>query len=132
MVVPPLVAATLVVALGIMVSMMTGVSPLHLVRWFPGRCIIGLVALIFPLGTHLFLRFRVLFVGPMKSSVQLQPQGTWESVKGRENLVALPVHCAEPRRAADCLQPALVPRSSFRQQLTPSVRRFIFDLRGTT
>ena len=28
----------------------------------------------------------------------------------------------EPRRAADCLQRTLVPRSRFRQQLTPSVR----------
>jgi hypothetical protein len=50
-VVPPLVAATLVFALGIIVVIVTGVSPLHLLWWFPCSFIIGLVVLVFPLGT---------------------------------------------------------------------------------
>ena len=49
-VVPPLVAATLVFALGIIVVIMTGVSPLHLLWWFPCSFIVGLVMLVFPLG----------------------------------------------------------------------------------
>jgi hypothetical protein len=59
-VVPPMVAATLVFAFGILVVIVTGVSPLHLVWWFPGSFIIGLVVLVFPWGTPLLLRFLVL------------------------------------------------------------------------
>ena len=74
MVVPPFVAATLVFALGIVAVIVTDVSPLHLLWWFPCSFIIGLVALVFPLGTHLLLRFLVLLVGPIEGSVLPQPQ----------------------------------------------------------
>jgi hypothetical protein len=65
-VVPPLVAATLVFALGIIVVIMTGVSPLHLLWWFPCSFVVGFAVLVFPLGTHLLLRFLVLFAGSME------------------------------------------------------------------
>lgn len=83
MVVPPLVAATLVFALAIIVSSMTSVSPLHLVWWVPCSFIIGLVALIFLLGTRLPFRFLVLFVGPMEGSVRPQRQGGRDARVGR-------------------------------------------------
>ena len=81
MVVPPLVAATLVFALGIIVVIVTGVSPLHLVWWFPCSFIIGLVVLVFPLGTHLLLRFLVLLAGSIESSEPPQPQA-WRDARG--------------------------------------------------
>jgi hypothetical protein len=80
-VVPPLVAATLVFALGIIVITVTGVSPLHLVWWFPCSFIIGLVVLVFPLGTPLLLRFLVLLAGPMESSERPHPQA-WREARG--------------------------------------------------
>ena len=42
--------------LEIIVIIITNVSPLHLVWWFPCSVIIGLVALLFPLRTHLLRR----------------------------------------------------------------------------
>jgi len=81
MVVPPLVAATLVFALGIIVVIVTGVSPLHLVWWFPCSFIIGLVVLVFPLGTHLLLRFLVLLAGSRESREIPQPQA-WRDARG--------------------------------------------------
>jgi len=80
-VVPPLVAATLVFALGIIVVIVTGVSPLHLVWWFPCSFIIGLVVLVFPLGTHLLLRFLVLLAGSIESSELPHPQA-WRDARG--------------------------------------------------
>ena len=80
-VVPPIVAATLVFALGIIVVIVIGVSPLHLVWWFPCSFIIGLVMLVFPLGTHLLLRFLVLFAGSIESSELPQPQA-WRDARG--------------------------------------------------
>jgi len=81
MVVPPLVAATLVFALGTIVVIVTGVSPLHLVWGFPCSFIIGLVVLVFPLGTHLLLRFLVLLAGSIESSEPPQPQA-WRDARG--------------------------------------------------
>jgi hypothetical protein len=81
MVVPPLVAATLIFALGSIVVIVTGVSPLHLLWWFPCSFIVGLVVLVFPLGTHLLLRFLVLFAGSMESSERPQPQA-WRDARG--------------------------------------------------
>ena len=83
MVVPPMVAATLVFALGIIVVIVTGVSPLHLVWWFPCSFIIGLVVLVFPLGTHLLLRFLVLLAGSLESSALPQPQAGRAARGGR-------------------------------------------------
>lgn len=54
-VVPPHVAATLIFALCIVVVMLTGVSPLHLVWLFPCSFIMGIVVLLFPLGTKLII-----------------------------------------------------------------------------
>ena len=54
-VVPPFVTATLVFALCIVVVMLTGVSPLHLVWLFPVSFLVGLVLLVFPLGTKLII-----------------------------------------------------------------------------
>ncbi len=96
-VVPPLVAATLIFALGIIVVIVTGVSPLHLVWWFPCSFIIGLVVLVFPLGTHLLLRFLVLLAGSMERSEFPQPQ-TWRDTKGGRGK-SKPRHSARaPRR----------------------------------
>jgi hypothetical protein len=69
-VVPPFVAATLVFALCIVVVLLTGVSPLHLLWLFPVSFLIGLVLLIFPLGTKLFILFMGLLVGRLESSSQ--------------------------------------------------------------
>ena len=91
-VVPPFVAATLVFALGIIVVIVTGVSPLHLLWWFPCSFIIGLVVLMFPLGTHLLLRFLVLLAGAMESSERPQPQA-WRDVRGGRGQ-------SKPRRSA--------------------------------
>lgn len=55
--IPPLIAGTLVFALGIIAVIVTGVSPLHLVWWFPCSFIVGLAVLLFPLGTRLLLGF---------------------------------------------------------------------------
>jgi hypothetical protein len=71
--IPPLVAGTLVFALGIIVVMVTGVSPLHLVWWFPCSFIVGLAGLLFPLGTRLLFGFLVLLAMPMKHSGLRQP-----------------------------------------------------------
>jgi len=83
MVVPPLVAATLVFALGLIVVIVTGVSPLHLIWWFPCSFIMGLVVLVFPLGTRLLLRFLVLLAGSMESSEPPQPQAWRDARSGR-------------------------------------------------
>lgn len=72
-VIPPLMAGTLVFALGILVVMVTRVSPLHLVWWFPCSFVVGLAALLFPLGTRLLLSFLVLLAMPMERSVPIQP-----------------------------------------------------------
>lgn len=98
-IVPPLVAATLVFALGIIVVIVTGASPLHLVWWFPCSFIIGLVVLVFPLGTQLLIRFLVLLAGSMESNELSQPQA-WKDAKGDQGKKK-PRHssaCA-PRRA---------------------------------
>jgi hypothetical protein len=101
MVVPPLVAATLVFALGIIVVIVTGVSPLHLVWWFPCSFIIGLVVLVFPLGTHLLLRFLVLFAGSLESSELPQPQAGRATRGGRGKSKRR--HAARaPRRTRRC------------------------------
>jgi len=91
-VVPPLVAATLVFALGIIVVIVTGVSPWHLLWWSPSSFIIGLVVLVFPLGTHLLLRFLVLFAGSLESSERPQPQAGRAARGGRGK--------SKPRRSA--------------------------------
>jgi hypothetical protein len=72
-VIPPLVAGTLVFALGIIVVMVTGVSPLHLVWWLPCSFIVGLVMLLLPLGTRLLLSFLVLLAMPLESSGLTHP-----------------------------------------------------------
>jgi hypothetical protein len=82
-VVPPLVAATLVFAFGILVVLITGVSPLHLLWWFPCSFIVGLVGLVFPRGTHLLLRLLVLFAGSMESSERPHPQAWRGTSVGR-------------------------------------------------
>ena len=92
LVVPPLVAATLVFALGIIVVIVTGVSPLHLVWWFPCSFLIGLVVLVFPLGTQLLLRFLVLLAGSLESSELPQPQARRDARGGRGK--------SKPRRSA--------------------------------
>ena len=91
-VVPPLVAATLVFALGIIAVIVTGVSPLHLIWWFPCSFIIGLVGLVFPLGTPLLLRFLVLLAGSMESSERPPPQARRDARGGRGK--------SKPRRSA--------------------------------
>jgi hypothetical protein len=96
-VVPPMVAATLVFALGIIVVIVTGVSPLHLVWWFPCSFVIGLVVLVFPLGTHLLLRFLVLLAGSMESSAPPQPQA-WKAARGGRRKSKLRNSTREPHR----------------------------------
>ena len=82
-VVPPLVAATLVFALGVIVVLVTGVSSLHLLWWFPCSFIIGLVVLVYPLGTQLLLHFLVLLAGPIESNELPQPQARRGARGGR-------------------------------------------------
>ena len=82
-VIPPLVAGTLVFALGIIVVMVTGASPLHLVWWFPCSFIVGLAALLFPLGTRLLLGFLVLLAMPMESGRPTQPLAGKDARVGR-------------------------------------------------
>jgi len=91
-VVPPLVAATLVFALGVIVVLVTGVSALHLLWWFPCSFIIGLVVLVYPLGTQLLLLFLVLLAGPRESSELPQPQARRDARGGRGK--------RKPRRSA--------------------------------
>jgi hypothetical protein len=100
-VVPPMVAATLVFALGTIVVIVTGVSPLHLIWWFPCSFIIGLVVLVFPLGTHLLLRFLVLLAGSIESREIPQPQMRRAARGGRGK--RKPQHSARvPRRTRRC------------------------------
>ena len=101
MVVPPLVAATLIFALGIIVVIVTGVSPLHLVWWFPCSFIIGLVVLVFPLGTHLLLRFLVLLAGPIESHERPQPQA-WREARGGRGKSKARHSARAPRRTRRC------------------------------
>ena len=100
-VVPPLMAATLVFALGIIVVIMTGVSPLHLLWWFPCSFIVGLVVLVFPLGTHLLLRFLVLFAGSMESSERPQPQA-WRGARVGRGKSKRRRSARAPRRTKRC------------------------------
>jgi hypothetical protein len=81
--IPPLVVGTLVFALGIIAVMVTGVSPLHLVWWFPCSFIVGLAVLLFPLGTRLLLGFLVLLAMPMESSGPTQPLAGKDARVGR-------------------------------------------------
>lgn len=83
-VVPPFVAATLVFALCIIVVILTGVSPLHLVWLFPVSFLVGLVLLLFPLGTKLLLLFLGLLVGTVESSAQPQPRRRPSAGRGRK------------------------------------------------
>jgi len=101
MVVPPLVAAMLVFALGIIVVIVTGVSPLHLLWWFPCSFIIGLVVLVFPLGTQLLLRFLVLLAGPIESSEPPPPQG-WRAARGGRGKSKSRRSTRAPRRTKRC------------------------------
>jgi hypothetical protein len=101
MVVPPLVAATLVFALGIIVVIVTGVSPLHLVWWFPCSFILGLVVLVFPLGTHLLLRFLGLLAGSIERRELPQPQA-WRDARGGRGKRKLRHSARAPRRTRRC------------------------------
>ena len=101
MVVPPLVAATLVFALGIIVVIVTGVSPWHLLWWFPCSFIIGLVGLVFPLGTHLLLRFLVLLAGSMESRERPPPQA-WRDARGGRGQNKPRRSARAPRRTKRC------------------------------
>ncbi len=109
-VVPPLVAATLVFALGIVVVIVTGVSPLHLDWWFPCSFIVGLVVLVFPPGTHLILRFLVLLAGSLESRELPQPQA-WRDARGGRGK-RKPRHSARaPRRTL--MRTPVVKRQTF-------------------
>lgn len=66
-VLPPLFAATLVFAAGILALWLLGVSPLHLLWWFPLSLVLGVVLLTVPLGVHLTMTCLGLLAG-------LQPQ----------------------------------------------------------
>ena len=101
MVVPPLVAATLVFALGLIVVIVTGVSPLHLLWWFPCSFIMGLVVLVFPLGTHLLLRFLVLLAGSIESRELPQPQA-WRDARGGRGKRKRRHAARAPRRTRRC------------------------------
>jgi hypothetical protein len=59
-VVPLLVASTLVFALFIVVILITGLSPLHLIWLFPISFVFGIVVLVFPVGTRLILGMLAL------------------------------------------------------------------------
>jgi hypothetical protein len=100
-VIPPFVAATLVFALCIVVVMLTGVSPLHLVWLFPCSFLVGIAVLLFPFGTHLLLRFLVLLAGSVEGSALPQPQaGRGSRVRrGRRNPG---VSANAPRRTKAC------------------------------
>ena len=100
-VVPPLVAATLVFAFGIIVVIVTGVSPLHLLWWFPCSFIIGLVVLVFPLGTHLLLRFLVLLAESIESREIPQPQA-WRGARGSQGKSKPRRSARAPRRTKRC------------------------------
>lgn len=100
-VVPPLVAATFILALGIIVVLVTGMSPLHLIWWFPCSFILGLVVLVFPLGTHLLLRFLVLLAGSMESSKLPQPQA-WRDTRGGRGKRKPRRSARAPRRTKRC------------------------------
>jgi len=96
-VVPPFVTATLVFALCIVVVMLTGVSPLHLVWLFPVSFLVGLVLLVFPLGTKLIILFLVLLVGAVESSALPQPPA-WRGPRADRGRRQPSVSAGTPRR----------------------------------
>jgi hypothetical protein len=66
-VVPPFVASTFVFALFIVLVIVIGASPFHLLWLFPLSFVLGIVWLFFPVGTKLTLTFLVILAG-LKSS----------------------------------------------------------------
>ncbi len=100
-VIPPLVAATLVFALCIVVVMLTGVPPLHLVWLFPVSFLVGIVVLLFPLGTHLLLRFLVLLAGSEEGGALPNSQAERDS-RVRRGRRKLGVSANAPRRTKAC------------------------------
>lgn len=54
-VVPPLVAATFVFALSVILILISGASPFHLLWLFPLSFVAGIVLLFFPFGSKLIL-----------------------------------------------------------------------------
>ena len=74
-VIPPLIAGTLVFALGIIAVIVAGLSPLHLVWWFPFSFMVGLVVLLFPMGTRLLLNQPVTSAGELRAARQREDAG---------------------------------------------------------
>ncbi|MCG3119562.1 MAG: hypothetical protein ALAOOOJD_01992 [bacterium] len=71
-VVPPLVAANFVFALSIVLVIIFGISPLHLLWLFPVSFVFGIVLLFFSFGTKLILGFlAMLTIGQEKVTIQL-------------------------------------------------------------
>jgi hypothetical protein len=69
-VVPPLVASTLVFALCIVMTTIIGISPLHLLWLFPCSFVFGIILLFFPFGTKLIMGFLAM----LPKSVADHPQ----------------------------------------------------------
>ena len=62
-VMPPALAATLVFALSIVLVVILGASPLHLLWLFPLSFLLGFMMLLFPLGVHLIMACLGLLAG---------------------------------------------------------------------
>src|SRR5262249_52444984 len=101
----------LVFALGVIVVLVTGVSALHLLWWFPCSFIIGLVVLVYPLGTQLLLLFLVLLAGPRESSELPQPQARRDARGGRGK--------RKPRRSARAPRRTLMRSPVVKRQTLP-------------
>ena len=63
-VVPPMFAATLLFALGIIFVLLLGLSSLHLFWWFPVTFVLGIGLLTFPAGVHFTMICLALLAGP--------------------------------------------------------------------
>ena len=60
---PPMFAATMLFALGLMVGLVLGAAPLHLLWWFPLSAILGVLLMVFPAWTHFNMACLGLLAG---------------------------------------------------------------------
>lgn len=61
---PPMVASTLLFALGIIFVLVLGLSSLHLLWWFPVTFLLGIGVLTFPASVHFTMTCLALLAGP--------------------------------------------------------------------
>lgn len=83
-IVPQVVTTTPVFALCIVVVILTGVSPLHLIWLFPVSFLIAFVLLLFPLGIQFVYLFVALLMGPVVKRAQSQTRRRRSSGRRRK------------------------------------------------